>query len=1500
MPSAGRSPRSQRSRQGLDLESIYLSDSGATGLTGVTGGRTDPVSQMGRSTASAAHTQLETSGPSEHYDSVNVGVGDQTPESGSAGNGPHGSPSTEEAPSRMVAQLRVMAQLQQGGSGSPVLTHLSVPTPGRTCTEDAATVPTNLPRNSSKGSSVASLAGTGVLNTAPQAPVASTGRPPPRQPRTGEREGIAPPPLQTVPSHSSVGSVAQQSRRTNRNSADSICSPQQSSSATGSGSQCPSGPLGDQLRWLRSRLAQQWDDLRQVQKAVEAAAAATAVPPASEPRSAAAAVRASELLEPARALLARLCGESPAELPFLLSAELSPPHSQQTQPRAPLPMQLRTPPLASTPVAPQAPGLGPEASPDFHPQMPPVRPHSPQSVSMPAALGGTPRAGLPHNRPGAVPPGPGQLARATSGGAQSSSAWAQSQQARRCSIESEAMQRRMSNVSHRGAVRRQQSGRLLQNRRTAPEPLPGSASTRPLSRVGSSGSSVINSPRPPAEPAAMVRQLSQGTFLSGVLPSPAPVIETSEVSKARDRSTGLKLINDYEIVKELGRGSFAKVKLCRSRLDGTELALKVMKKSLLRNLGRFAGRARGATGGLLTALQRVQQEVAIMKKLRHRNLVSLHEVIDDPEHDKLILVMDYMPGGPVGFVDSDGSLPVGRLHEGRLKRILLGAVRGLRYLHHSGIVHRDIKPENILLDKDRNARVADFGTCYVCPAGEGDMISGTEGTPAFFAPESIPQGSGGVPCYSGMAADVWALGVTAYALAVGKVPFFSRDRRTLCEQILREPIDLRGLGLSARFSDILRRMLERDIARRISLRELRRSALLELEDGSPLSPKRPRSNKADSPRRPGATHRPRRSSAAVPSPVNAPSPSPSQQSSRQRQSTEPAPAHAVIPRRQTYAGPSSANAGRSGLPPISPPFNSAPSPHNRDSVASPAPQLPPSGDPRTPPPQPVEISISVSPPASPGGGIKSLGSTLGTSTVSPAHGQARTFSPSSPNREGAREGARSATLSPERRCPRPAPLPATVASASNPAPRQEETEEVPHRGILTTPTNPHRVVQLGSGDLAQRDPTGGSFAQRDPTGGVLSDGVVQEPEKPGTEGVPSLSPSASPGDEEGGAQAPAPGDAEVVEVDFEEEEEFEEQEEEDSDSGDSAGPNACGKWVRPDLSPGDLEDALSVVHARGDLDADTFNSSATWGSGSPDRLALDGTAPAAGRGAAVRRQRGSDPRPVGASGVRPSFRRSDTDREGFFGWTFGDPEQDQDESLLGTQRGGARSSTHSAASSPSAAGSQTLQLSIGGSRGCNSRQRTRMRRARAATAGSPETKSSPLANRSRSPYSSSGDEIEQRSMQSLSDRRKTIPASTDRQPSPTAGVSPGQRPQQYSEQFHPDQLMVQSIRTDCHSSEGHTSAADPANVPHYQPVNVGNSRSPVQQQPSPASQQRSRIAAGCVAAWAGQWASSEGIATDPDAGSGLTLQSPRPAFVDTPGKSAGDTSASDSDGVGVT
>jgi serine/threonine protein kinase len=297
-------------------------------------------------------------------------------------------------------------------------------------------------------------------------------------------------------------------------------------------------------------------------------------------------------------------------------------------------------------------------------------------------------------------------------------------------------------------------------------------------------------------------------------------------------------INGYVLVGDLGRGSFGRVMLgCHSETDDI-VAIKIVHKSLINRERRGAVLPVGSTAGSFMAAKRakageaapaaaanndpqaaLRREIAVMKRLKHRHLVALKAVIDDPAADRLYLVMQYVPHGPflqrLPHFSSHRSEPLTETVARRYTRQLISA---LRYLHKHNIVHRDVKPENILKGDKERVYLADFGVSEIVDDLEiSRRVVGTRGTPAFWAPEMFDDQADAI---DGIRQDEWALAVTVYLMLVGRLPFDGMNFHELSEAVQKDVLIVPDT-LTHAARDFLKRALDRDAASRLSLADMR-------------------------------------------------------------------------------------------------------------------------------------------------------------------------------------------------------------------------------------------------------------------------------------------------------------------------------------------------------------------------------------------------------------------------------------------------------------------------------------------------------------------------------------------------------------------------------------------------------------------------------------------------------------------------------------------------------
>ncbi|XP_043931552.1 serine/threonine-protein kinase MARK2 isoform X2 [Protopterus annectens] len=291
--------------------------------------------------------------------------------------------------------------------------------------------------------------------------------------------------------------------------------------------------------------------------------------------------------------------------------------------------------------------------------------------------------------------------------------------------------------------------------------------------------------------------MSARTPLSTVIERDTDQMVSHSESKTNTKSNMLRCpadeqphVGNYRLLKTIGKGNFAKVKLARHVLTGKEVAVKIIDKTQLNS----------------SSLQKLFREVRIMKLLNHPNIVKLFEVI---ETDKtLYLVMEYASGGEV----FDYLVAHGRMKEKEARGRFRQIVSAVQYCHQKHIVHRDLKAENLLLDGDMNIKIADFG--FSNEFTLGNKLDTFCGSPPYAAPELF-QGKK----YDGPEVDVWSLGVILYTLVSGSLPFDGQNLKELRERVLRGKYRI-PFYMSTDCENLLKKFLILNPAKRGSLEQI--------------------------------------------------------------------------------------------------------------------------------------------------------------------------------------------------------------------------------------------------------------------------------------------------------------------------------------------------------------------------------------------------------------------------------------------------------------------------------------------------------------------------------------------------------------------------------------------------------------------------------------------------------------------------------------------------------
>ncbi|KAI1123224.1 hypothetical protein F5Y10DRAFT_56771 [Nemania abortiva] len=270
--------------------------------------------------------------------------------------------------------------------------------------------------------------------------------------------------------------------------------------------------------------------------------------------------------------------------------------------------------------------------------------------------------------------------------------------------------------------------------------------------------------------------------------APPPVVHMNEAQDETRRSGRSRhdhskrekssRFGDYYLGNTIGEGEFGKVKLGWKQDGGVQVAIKLIR--------------RDSVGSNPTRLAKIYREVSILRGLSHPNIVRLHEMSETERH--IGIVLEYASGGEL----FDYILNHRYLKDHAARRLFAQLISGVGYLHKKGIVHRDLKLENLLLDRNRNIIITDFGFANTFDASDelteeeelnlpdrdfvkrtgldktkpngmrrGDLMQTSCGSPCYAAPELVVSDS----LYTGRKVDVWSCGVILYAMLAGYLPF---------------------------------------------------------------------------------------------------------------------------------------------------------------------------------------------------------------------------------------------------------------------------------------------------------------------------------------------------------------------------------------------------------------------------------------------------------------------------------------------------------------------------------------------------------------------------------------------------------------------------------------------------------------------------------------------------------------------------------------------------------
>ncbi|OHT11416.1 AGC family protein kinase [Tritrichomonas foetus] len=259
-------------------------------------------------------------------------------------------------------------------------------------------------------------------------------------------------------------------------------------------------------------------------------------------------------------------------------------------------------------------------------------------------------------------------------------------------------------------------------------------------------------------------------------------LETVRVGKSNVNETNTVSLNDFDLIRVHGRGSYGKVQLVRNKSDHQLYAMKTMSKRLLQEFDQIE--------------QTIAEKNVLMQTV-FPFLVGAHFSFQTDA--KIFMVLDYVPGGEL----FNRLKEEGKFSESRTQLYAAEILLGLGHLHSLGFVYRDLKPENVLVDAEGHLKITDFGLVKTNLKNAKDTTTTFCGTPEYIAPEILQQ----QPYTKGV--DWWSYGVLLYEMLTGLPPFYHENTNRMYQMIINEQVDLQH-RLSNVAKDLIVKLLDKD------------------------------------------------------------------------------------------------------------------------------------------------------------------------------------------------------------------------------------------------------------------------------------------------------------------------------------------------------------------------------------------------------------------------------------------------------------------------------------------------------------------------------------------------------------------------------------------------------------------------------------------------------------------------------------------------------------------
>ena len=286
----------------------------------------------------------------------------------------------------------------------------------------------------------------------------------------------------------------------------------------------------------------------------------------------------------------------------------------------------------------------------------------------------------------------------------------------------------------------------------------------------------------------------------------SPFIDKGEFLMFRPRINRLYYIENFEYVRNyndepiaIGRGGYGKIYLAKNTKDNKEYAIKYISKEKMKQVG--------VDGSV------IQREIDVHIRINHPRIIKLHSFLEDKYN--YYLALEYAPNGNLyQYIQKKKGMP-----ESEAFKYFIQVSSAIYFLHKYGYVHRDIKPENILLDKNLDVKLCDFGWCVSVEKGERTTFCGTY---EYMAPEMVND-----ELYD-LGIDIWSLGVLLYEMIHGYSPFRAHNNQAQDPKSAQVEIFLNiknnkytiDKQISEECTDLIAKLLTTDTKKRIKIGDI--------------------------------------------------------------------------------------------------------------------------------------------------------------------------------------------------------------------------------------------------------------------------------------------------------------------------------------------------------------------------------------------------------------------------------------------------------------------------------------------------------------------------------------------------------------------------------------------------------------------------------------------------------------------------------------------------------